>query len=132
LRQVSFDDLLKYGMIPEMVGRLPVVVSLDPLSEDDLVRVLTEPRNALVRQYQRLFELDKVRLEFAPEALRAVAEEAYTHKMGARGLRGIIEETLLDIMYEIPSHPEVHSYCVTAEDIRSRHDRVRDRFGMAA
>ncbi len=132
LRQVTSDDLLKYGMIPELVGRLPVVVSVDPLSQADLVRVLTEPKNALVRQYQKLFGLDSVSLEFAPEALEAAAQEAYRHKMGARGLRAIIEETLLDIMYEIPSHPEVTRYLVTAEDIRTRQGESRKRFDEAA
>jgi ATP-dependent Clp protease ATP-binding subunit ClpX len=131
--QVTSDDLLDYGLIPEFVGRLPVVVSVDPLEKDDLVRILTEPKNALVRQYKKLLAIDNVELEFTPEALAEVAEEAIAYKMGARGLRTIIEETLLDVMYEIPSHPEVRRWTVTAEDIRGR--RTQDcskRFTAAA
>jgi ATP-dependent Clp protease ATP-binding subunit ClpX len=121
LRQVVSEDLLEYGLIPEFVGRLPVVVSVDPLQQEDLVRILTEPKNALIRQYKKLFALDNVQLEFTDEALQAAAGEALGHKMGARGLRTIIEEALLDIMYEIPSHPEIHTWTVTGDDICSRH-----------
>lgn len=117
LQQVIADDLLKYGMIPEFVGRLPVTVSVDPLDEDALVAVLTEPKNAIVRQFARLFELDGVELVFTPEALRAAAREAMKLKTGARGLRTIIERVLLDVMYEIPSHPEVVRCVVNAECI---------------
>jgi ATP-dependent Clp protease ATP-binding subunit ClpX len=124
LSQVTSDDLLGYGLIPEFVGRLPVVVTVDPLEKDDLVRILTEPKNALVRQYKKLLAIDNVELEFTPEALAEVAEEAILYKMGARGLRTIIEETLLDVMYEIPSHPEIRRWMVSAEDIRER--RTRD------
>ena len=120
LRQVGPEDLLGYGLIPEFVGRLPVVVSVDPLDEDDLVRILTEPRNALVRQYKKLLRLDEVDLEFTDEALRAAAEEALRFKMGARGLRTIIEETLLEVMYEIPSSPDIHHWTVDAEAVRKR------------
>ncbi len=120
LQQVIADDLLKYGMIPEFVGRLPVTVSVEPLDEDALVAVLTEPKNALVKQYQRLFELDGVELVFTPEALRAAAQEAMKLKTGARGLRTIIEGVLLDVMYEIPSHPEVVKCVVNAECITRR------------
>ena len=124
LSQVTSEDLLGYGLIPEFVGRLPVVVTVDPLEKDDLVRILTEPKNALVRQYKKLLAIDNVELEFTPEALVEVAEEAIVYKMGARGLRTIIEETLLDVMYEIPSHPEIRRWTVSAEDIRER--RTRD------
>ncbi len=117
LQQVISDDLLKYGMIPEFVGRLPVTVSVDPLDEDALVAVLTEPKNAIVRQYTRLFELDGVELVFTPEALRVAAREAMKLKTGARGLRTIIERVLLDVMYEVPSHPEVVKCVVNAECI---------------
>jgi len=123
LRQVTPDDLLHYGMIPEFVGRLPVIVTVDALSEDDLVRILTEPKNALVRQYQKLLALDHVELEFTEEALRTAAQEALRRKMGARGLRTIIEETLLDVMYELPSHPEIRKWVVTAEAIRNRREQ---------
>ena len=117
LQQVISDDLLKYGMIPEFVGRLPVTVSVDPLDENALVDVLTEPRNAIVKQYARLFELDGVELVFTPEALRAAAREAMKLKTGARGLRTIVERALLDVMYEVPSHPEVVKCVVNAECI---------------
>ena len=99
----SADDLLGYGFIPEFVGRLPVVVSLESLDKDALVRVLIEPKNALVRQYQCLFKMDDIELEFTEDALDATAEEAQKYKTGARGLRTILEQTLLDVMYELPS-----------------------------
>jgi ATP-dependent Clp protease ATP-binding subunit ClpX len=120
LQQVISDDLLKYGMIPEFVGRLPVTVSVEPLDEDALVAVLIEPKNALLKQYGRLLDLDRVELVFTPEALRAAAQEAMKLKTGARGLRTIIEGVLLDVMYEIPSHPEVVRCVVNAECI-TRH-----------
>jgi len=118
LQQVIPDDLLRYGLIPELVGRLPVTVSVDPLDRDMLIKVLTEPKNALVKQYQRLFALDGVELEFTPEALSTAAEQALKHKTGARGLRTIIEETLMDVMYEIPSRPEIKYCLITADTIR--------------
>ncbi len=118
LRQVIPDDLMRYGLIPEFVGRLPVTVVVDPLDRDALVKVLTEPRNALVKQFQRLFELDGVTLEFTPEALVTAAGKAYEQRTGARGLRTIIEETLLDVMYEIPTRPEVKRCVITADAIR--------------
>ncbi|MGQ9489656.1 MAG: ATP-dependent Clp protease ATP-binding subunit ClpX [Anaerolineae bacterium] len=117
LQHVIADDLLKYGMIPEFVGRLPVTVSVDPLDEDALVAVLTEPKNAILKQFQKLLELDNVELVFTPEAQRAAAREAMKLKTGARGLRTIIERVLLDVMYEIPSHPEVVKCVVNAECI---------------
>jgi len=117
LAQVTADDLLKFGMIPEFVGRLPVTVSVEHLDEDALVAVLTEPKNAVVKQFARLVGLDNVELVFTPEALRAAAREAMKLKTGARGLRTIIESTLLDVMYEIPSHPEVVKCVVNAECI---------------
>jgi ATP-dependent Clp protease ATP-binding subunit ClpX len=134
LRQLSSDDLLKYGLIPEFVGRLPVVVSIDPLAKDDLIRILTEPRNAITKQYSKFLSLDKVELKFDQEALEAAAERALELKTGARGLRTIIEEVLLDVMYEIPSRSDVRKCVITAETIRSskppllvtRSDRVVD------
>jgi len=132
LREVSSDDLLEYGMIPEFVGRLPVVVSVDPLTKEDMVRILVEPKNALVRQYQKLLALDNVELEFAPEALEVAAQEAISYKMGARGLRTIIEETLLEVMYEIPSHPDIRQWTVTAEHILERRNRSHKKFDVAA
>jgi len=120
LRHVTHDDLLEYGLIPELVGRLPMVVSLDPLSREDLVKILTEPKNAIMKQYQRFFAMDKVELVFTAEALEAAAEEALRHKTGARGLRTIIESTLLDVMYEIPSRRDVQKCVIEAETIRER------------
>ena len=119
LRQIIPDDLLRYGLIPEFVGRLPVTVSVDPLDQETLVRILTEPKNAIVKQFQRLFALDDVSLEFDPEALNTAAEEALKHRTGARGLRTIIEETLLDVMYEIPSRPEIKRCVIMADTIRN-------------
>ena len=103
LDHVHPNDLVKFGLIPEFVGRIPVVTYLDELGEDDLVRVLTEPKNALVRQYQKLFELDNVTLRFTQDALQAVARQAIEQKTGARGLRNVLESTMLDIMYTLPS-----------------------------
>lgn len=119
MRMVSPDDLMHYGMIPEIVGRLPVSISVDPLDLDDLRAILTKPRNALVRQYKRLFEIDQVALEFTPESLNAAAEMALHRETGARGLRAIIESALLDVMYEIPSRPEIRKVIVDEDAIRS-------------
>ena len=120
MQQVNSDDLLQYGFIPELVGRFPVIVSLDPLTKPDLIRVLTEPRNAVVKQYQHLFSLDKVELVFQQDALEAAAEEAMAHKTGARGLRTIIERTLLDVMYELPSLQGVRRCLVDAEVVEGK------------
>jgi ATP-dependent Clp protease ATP-binding subunit ClpX len=119
LSHIMPQDLLKYGMIPEFVGRLPIIVPLDPLDEADLVRILVEPKNALVRQYQKILEMDGVELIFTDEALRAIAAEAMGRNTGARGLRTIIEDIMLDIMYEIPSRPDVKR-CIIAEDAALR------------
>jgi ATP-dependent Clp protease ATP-binding subunit ClpX len=113
LRQVSTEDLLQYGLIPELVGRLAVTVNVDRLDKDTLVKILTEPKNAIARQFQHLFAMDGVTLKFTPEALEAVAEEALKHKTGARGLRTIIEDVLLDVMYEVPSRPEIKQCVIT-------------------
>jgi ATP-dependent Clp protease ATP-binding subunit ClpX len=115
LHQVVPDDLLAFGLIPEFIGRLPVFVSLDALDRRTLVRILTEPKNSIVRQFQRLFAMDKVELTFEPDALDAVATEAFLRKTGARGLRSIVEEGLLDVMYEIPSRDDVTRCVVTRE-----------------
>ncbi len=104
LAQVLPEDLNKYGMIPEFVGRIPVVTSLSELSEDDLVRILTEPKNALVKQYTKMFDFEDSQLTFEPEALRAIAHEAVEHGTGARGLRSICERVLMDVMYDLPEH----------------------------
>ncbi len=117
LRQIMPEDLLKYGLIPEFVGRLPVVVPLDALDEEALVRILTEPKSALVKQYERLFELDGVSLEFTRDALVAVAKKAIARGGGARGLRSIMEKLMLDLMYEIPSRSEIQKVVVTREAV---------------
>jgi ATP-dependent Clp protease ATP-binding subunit ClpX len=120
LQQVNHDDLLKYGLIPEFVGRLPVVVALDSLTHDDLMRILVEPKNAVVRQYQKFFKLDDVELVFTPDALEAAARQAEQRRTGARGLRTTIEEVLLDVMYEIPTLEGVRRCIVNADVINNR------------
>jgi ATP-dependent Clp protease ATP-binding subunit ClpX len=125
LQQVAPEDLIRFGLIPELVGRLPVVIPVDPLDREALKAValkavLTRPRNALVKQFQRLFALDNVELIFTPEAIEAAAEEALRLGTGARALRAILERTLLDVMYEIPSHPHIRRCIVTAEAIRGQ------------
>jgi len=107
LKSVETEDLVKYGLIPEFVGRLPVIATLSELDEDALIEILTQPKNALTKQYQQLFEIEDVELDFREDALRAVARKAMERKSGARGLRSIMEGILLDIMYEIPSEPDV-------------------------
>lgn len=111
--EVRPEDLVKFGLIPEFIGRLPVVTSVSKLDEDALVRILTEPRNALVKQYQRMFEIDGVDLEFSSDALTAIAEKALERKTGARGLRAILEEVLQPVMFEIPSREDVERVVVT-------------------
>jgi len=115
------DDLLKYGLIPEFVGRLPVTVSLDSLDKEALIRILTEPKNAIVKQYQKFLQLDHVDLVFTNEALDAAAESALKQRTGARGLRTIVEDVLLDVMYEIPSRADVKKVIVNGDVITSRH-----------
>ncbi|HPZ43372.1 MAG TPA: ATP-dependent Clp protease ATP-binding subunit ClpX [Bacillota bacterium] len=120
LSKILPEDLLKYGLIPEFVGRLPIIVTLDALDEEALIRILTEPRNALVKQYEKLFELDGVSLEFSQDALKAVAEEALKRNTGARGLRSILEEVMLDVMYDIPSRNDIAKCIITKETIQKR------------
>ena len=132
LKQVVHDDLLKYGLIPEFVGRIAMVVSLQSLDEDALVRILTEPKNALTRQFQEFFSLDGVELAFTDDALKATAEEAMSHKTGARGLRTVLEDCLLDVMYEIPSRSDVKKCVVDANAVRGlRRPRLLTRSGQA-
>jgi ATP-dependent Clp protease ATP-binding subunit ClpX len=122
------EDLVKYGMIPEFMGRLPILVSCDALDVDALTKVLWQPKNALAKQYQRLFELEGVKLSFTEDALRAIAEEAHRRKSGARGLRAIVEEVMLDVMYEIPSLTGVQECVVTREVVvlRERPQLIKD------
>ena len=117
---VEPDDLIRYGLIPEFVGRLPVIATLDELKEEDLVRILVEPKNALVKQYQKLLSLDGVELEFTPEALREIAREAIRRKTGARGLRAIMEEIMTDVMFEIPSLGNVKKVIVDEETVKGK------------
>ena len=117
LEQVQPEDLLKFGMIPEFVGRLPVIATLHELNEDALIDILTKPKNALVKQYQKLFEMDGVKLKFTKGALKAVAREALKRKAGARGLRAILEHAMLDIMYEVPSKQGIKEVVVNEEAI---------------
>ena len=118
--QVIPDDLLKYGLIPEFVGRIPVLATLDLLDEESLVKILTEPKNSLVKQYTKLFEYDDTKLEFEPEALSAIAKKAIDRNTGARGLRSIIEHSLMETMYEIPSLENVEKVLVTKECIEDK------------
>jgi ATP-dependent Clp protease ATP-binding subunit ClpX len=120
LRHLEPDDLVKFGMIPEFIGRIPVVAVVDPLDEEALMEILTEPRNALVKQYQKLLKMDNVQLEFKPDAIRAIAQEAYRRKTGARALRGIVEELMLDVMYELPSRKDVTRCAITREMVEKR------------
>ncbi|MBN2724123.1 MAG: ATP-dependent Clp protease ATP-binding subunit ClpX [Deltaproteobacteria bacterium] len=115
-QQVRNEDLFKYGMIPEFMGRVPIIVTVDDLSIEDLEQILWKPKNSLVSQYKKLFELENVELVFTPDSLRTIAEESYNRKMGARGLRAIIEDIMLDIMYEIPSMENV-TRCVIDRDV---------------
>jgi ATP-dependent Clp protease ATP-binding subunit ClpX len=117
LQQVTPDDLLEYGLIPEFVGRLPIIVNVDPLDKQALMRILTEPKDAILKQYQRLFAMDGVQLIFTDDALSAIADKALERKTGARGLRTIVEEILLDVMYEIPSRQDVRKCIVSAETV---------------
>ncbi|TAG93389.1 MAG: ATP-dependent protease ATP-binding subunit ClpX [Oscillatoriales cyanobacterium] len=120
LKQLEPDDLVKFGMIPEFIGRVPVAAVLDPLDEETLMAILTEPRNALVKQYQKLLKMDNVQLEFKMDAIRAIAQEAYRRKTGARALRGIVEELMLEVMYELPSRKDVTRCMITKEMVEKR------------
>ena len=113
MQHIIPEDLLKFGLIPEFIGRLPVMAALDKLTNDDLVRILTEPKNALVKQYQKLLSLDDTKLEFEPEALKAIAAKAIERNTGARGLRSIIEEIMMDVMFDVPSDESIEKVIIT-------------------
>ena len=120
LSMVLPEDLLRFGLIPEFVGRLPVISTLEPLDQEALVRILTEPKNALVKQYQKLLEMDQVNLVFEEGALKAIADEAIRRNTGARGLRAIIESIMLDVMFDLPSREDVTECVVTEETVRNK------------
>jgi ATP-dependent Clp protease ATP-binding subunit ClpX len=120
LEQAQPTDLIRYGLIPEFVGRLPVLGVLGDLDKAALMRILTEPKNALIRQYQRLFEFENVKLQFTDDAIETVAELALQRKVGARGLRMILEDLMLELMYHLPTQRKVRDFSVTAEMVRGR------------
>jgi ATP-dependent Clp protease ATP-binding subunit ClpX len=123
--KVQPEDFLKYGLIPEFVGRLPVVATLDELDERALIRILTEPRNALTKQYEKLLSFEKVKLKFTDGALGAVARKAFLQKTGARGLRAILEEVMLDVMYDAPSQKQIKEVLITEDAIMGKHPPIR-------
>ncbi len=127
LPQVTSDDILEFGLIPELVGRLPVVSALTPLDSDSLVRVLTEPKNALVKQYERLFGMENAELQFTEEALQLIARKAQEKETGARGLRSIIEQVMLDIMFDLPEQGAGNRYVITKDVVEGRKPTVRHR-----
>ena len=120
LQKVTVEDLREFGMIPEFIGRLPIVFATEMLDEDMLVRILREPKNAIIKQYEKLLELDEVKLEFEDAALHAIARKALDKKLGARGLRSIIEEFMLDIMYEIPKDDNIGQVIITEDYIEKK------------
>ena len=120
LKDLLPEDLLKFGLIPEFVGRVPMIVSLESLDQNALINILSKPKNALIKQYSKLFEIDNVELEFTEEALKAVADEAIKRKTGARGLRAILEDILVDVMFEVPSDENVYKVIITEEAIKEK------------
>jgi ATP-dependent Clp protease ATP-binding subunit ClpX len=120
MKHLEPEDLVRYGLIPEFIGRVPVIATLNPLDENTLVSILTEPRSALVKQYEKLLHMDNVALEFHPDAIRAIAKEAHRRKTGARALRGIVEELMLDVMYELPSRQDLTRCTITREMVEKR------------
>ena len=120
LKNVLPEDLLKFGLIPEFVGRLPMVVSLESLDQKALINILSQPKNALVKQYSKLFELDNVELEFTEDALKAIADEAIARKTGARGLRAIVEDIMIDVMFDVPSDENISKVVITEDSIKSK------------
>ena len=120
LKNILPEDLLKFGLIPEFVGRLPMVVSLESLDQDALINILSQPKNALVKQYNKLFEIDNVELEFTDDALKAIADEAIARKTGARGLRAIVEDIMIDVMFDVPSDENISKVIITEETIKSK------------
>jgi len=113
LAEVKPEDLIKFGMIPEFIGRVPVVATLDDLTRDDLLRILTQPKNAMTKQYEKLLQLERVKLTFQPEALEAIADLAIQNETGARGLRSILESVMLDVMFDVPSRSDIRECVIT-------------------
>ena len=126
LKQMQPEDLLKFGLIPEFIGRVPVYAVLDPLEEKTLMQILTEPRNAILKQYKELLKMDGVELEFEPDAVQLIAKEAIKRKTGARALRSIVEEIMLDIMYEVPSREDITTFTITKEMVENRGKKFAD------
>lgn len=124
MSKVEQHDLVKYGLMPELIGRLPIITALNPLSEDDLVHILTEPKNAITKQYQELLSMDSVKLEFEDEALRKIAEMAIKKKTGARGLRSIIENAMQKIMFDVPDMAMAKRVVVTATCVEGKEDAL--------
>ena len=122
LKKLQPDDLLKFGLIPEFIGRIPTYAVLDQLNEKTLKMILTEPKNAIIKQYQCLLKMDGVDLEFEPEAIDLIAQEAMKRKTGARALRSIVEEIMLDVMYDVPEKDNIDKYVITADDVKNRHN----------
>ena len=120
LKNMQADDVVKFGMIPEFIGRIPVVATLESLDEETLMAILTEPKNALVKQYQKLMRMDNVQLEFRSDAIKAIASEGFRRKTGARALRSIVEEIMLDIMYEVPSRKDLTRCVITRDMVEKR------------
>ena len=132
LKEVSTQDLIKFGLIPEFIGRVPITVTLDGLDEDALKQILTEPKNALVKQYKKLFDMDEVKLTFTDEAIGLIAHQAFEKKTGARGLRSIMENAMMDIMYQIPSDDNISECIMTAEAIEKKEEaKIIYRTGVA-
>ena len=129
LQDLQPHDLVKFGLIPELIGRLPVLTTLSPLNREQLVEILTEPRNALVKQYQKLLEYDNVELEFEPDALEAVADEALARGIGARGLRSVLEDTMTNLMYEVPSDTTISKVTITADSVKHEGQPVVEHGG---
>ena len=127
LHEVQPHDILKFGLIPELVGRLPMIAPLNALKREDLVRILQEPKNALVKQYQKLLEYDDVDLEFEPEALNAIADKAIARNIGARGLRAVMEGILTPLMYDIPSDPTIVKVVITRDCVEGTGEPVLTR-----
>ena len=131
MAELQPDDLIKYGLIPEFVGRMPIIATLDQLTEDDLVRIMTEPKNAITKQYKKMMRFNDVELEFTDDALRAIAQKSIKLKTGARGLRTIVEKAMLNLMYEIPSDSSVEKVIITGDTIEKGQDPLIQRKEIA-